>query len=183
MSTNVITVDAPPSVVWAVLSDPPTYEYWVVGNKEIRRHDGDWPEPGAVFHHKVGFGPLTITDKSISLEAEPLRRLVMQVRALPVGTGIVTFELEPSGTGTKVVMGEATESGPSTLSVNDDGTGIRFNFPGIGRFRPIGWDEWFRHFDAHALVFVYERDVRNRTLSSRYRMVPLATLKRVADLR
>ncbi|HET9770022.1 MAG TPA: SRPBCC family protein [Acidimicrobiia bacterium] len=115
MSTNVITVDAPPSVVWAVLSDPPTYEYWVVGNKEIRRHDGDWPEPGAVFHHKVGFGPLTISDKSISLEAEPLRRLVMQVRALPVGTGIVTFELEPSGTGTKVVMGEATESGPAKL--------------------------------------------------------------------
>jgi hypothetical protein len=79
--------------------------------------------------------------------------------------------------------GEATESGPSTVSVNDEGTGIRFNFPAAGRFRPIEWDEWFRHFDAHALVFVYERDVRNRSLSSRYRMVPLATLKRVADLR
>ena len=79
--------------------------------------------------------------------------------------------------------GEATESGPSTVTVNDDGTGIRFNFPGIGRFRPIEWDEWFRHFDAYSLVFIYERDVHKRSLSSRYRMVPLDTLKRVADLR
>lgn len=115
MSTNEVTVDAPPSVVWSVLADPPTYEYWVVGNKKVRRHDGDWPEPGAVFHHKVGFGPISINDKSVSLEAEPLRRLVMQVRALPVGTGIVTFELEPSGAGTKVTMGEAAESGPAKL--------------------------------------------------------------------
>jgi hypothetical protein len=79
--------------------------------------------------------------------------------------------------------GEATESGPSTMTVNDDGTGIRFNFPGIGRFRPIEWDEWFRNFDTYSLVFIYERDVRSRSLSSRYRMVPMDTLKRVADLR
>ena len=32
--------------------------------------------------------------------------------------------------------GEATESGPASTRVNDDGTGIRFNFPGVGRFRP-----------------------------------------------
>jgi hypothetical protein len=79
--------------------------------------------------------------------------------------------------------GEATESGPSTVRVNDDGTGIRFNFPGIGRFRPIDWDEWFRNFDTYSLVFVYEREVGKRTPSSRYRMLPLDTLKRVADLR
>lgn len=79
--------------------------------------------------------------------------------------------------------GEATESGPSTISVNDDGTGIRFNFPGLGRFRPIEWDEWFRHFDAYGLVFVYEREGHNRSPSGRYRMVPMETLKRVADLR
>jgi hypothetical protein len=52
--------------------------------------------------------------------------------------------------------GEATMSGPATTAVNDGGAGIRFNFPGIGRFRPIGWDEWLGHFDAHRLMFVYE---------------------------
>jgi hypothetical protein len=63
----------------------------------------------------VGFGPISIADKSVALEADPPRRLVLQVRALPVGTGIVTFELEPSGAGTKVTMGEAAESGPAKL--------------------------------------------------------------------
>jgi hypothetical protein len=67
--------------------------------------------------------------------------------------------------------------------VNDEGTGIRFNFPGFGRFRPIGWDEWFRNFDSYELVFVYERDEPHHSQSHRYRMLPLATLRRVADVR
>lgn len=79
--------------------------------------------------------------------------------------------------------GEATESGPSTVRVNDDGTGIRFNFPGIGRFRPIDWDEWFRNFDAYSLVFVYERDQPHHSQSHRYRMLPMDVLRRVAEIR
>jgi hypothetical protein len=79
--------------------------------------------------------------------------------------------------------GEATESGPATAaSVNDDGTGVRFNFPGVSRFRPIEWDEWFRNFDAYSLAFVYERDAPGRTPSNRYRMVPMATLRQVAKV-
>ena len=58
--------------------------------------------------------------------------------------------------------GEATASGPATMSVNDGGVGIRFNFPGVGRFRPISWDEWFEHFDRNRLVFVYEEEVADR---------------------
>ena len=52
--------------------------------------------------------------------------------------------------------GEATASGPATISVNDGATGIRFNFPGFARFRPIEWEEWLAHFDQHQLQFVYE---------------------------
>jgi uncharacterized protein YndB with AHSA1/START domain len=115
MSLNEITVDAPPEAVWAVLADPTTYEYWVVGNKTVRRHDPHWPQPGAEFHHKVGFGPLAVKDKTVSLEAVPPKRLVMQVRALPVGVGVVTFELEPAGSGTLVRMGERVDSGPAKL--------------------------------------------------------------------
>jgi uncharacterized protein YndB with AHSA1/START domain len=115
MSLNEITVDAPPQVVWDVLADPPTYEYWVVGNKAIRSYDPGWPAPGTEFRHKVGFGPVTVKDKTVSLEAEAPRRLVMRVRALPVGKGIVTFELEPirSGSGTVVRMGEQIDDGPA----------------------------------------------------------------------
>jgi hypothetical protein len=52
--------------------------------------------------------------------------------------------------------GEATSSGPATVAVNDGATGVRFNFPGVARFRPIGWEEWLAHFDQHQLLFVYE---------------------------
>lgn len=58
--------------------------------------------------------------------------------------------------------GEATASGPATIGVNDGGAGIRFNFLGFARFRPISWDEWFANFDRHGLVFVYEEEVADR---------------------
>ena len=71
--------------------------------------------------------------------------------------------------------GEATASGPSTsMSVNDGGAGIRFNFPGAGRFRPISWDEWFENFDRHELAFVYDNDGQPESASGRYRLVKFA---------
>ena len=58
--------------------------------------------------------------------------------------------------------GEQTASGPATVNVTDGGAGIRFNFPGVARFRPISWEEWFDNFDAHGLTFVYEQEVADR---------------------
>lgn len=58
--------------------------------------------------------------------------------------------------------GEATASGPATVDVHDHGAGIRFNFPGFGRFRPIAWEEWFDNFDRHHLTFVYEEGIADR---------------------
>jgi hypothetical protein len=58
--------------------------------------------------------------------------------------------------------GEATASGPATVHLNDDGAGIRFNFPGAGRFRPITWEEWFEHFERCQLTFVYEEEIADR---------------------
>ena len=66
--------------------------------------------------------------------------------------------------------GEATGSGPATFTVNDGGAGIRFNFPGVGAFRPISWEEWFENFDQHACGFVYDND-SSLPLSSQYRIV------------
>ena len=64
--------------------------------------------------------------------------------------------------------GEATPSGPATAAIQDHGAGIRFNFPGSGRYRPITWEEWFANFDQHQLTFVYEdRSETNAT----YRIV------------
>lgn len=58
--------------------------------------------------------------------------------------------------------GEATASGPATVAVNDGGAGIRFNFPGVARFRPISWEEWFEHFERHGLAFAFDEEVRDR---------------------
>jgi hypothetical protein len=58
--------------------------------------------------------------------------------------------------------GEETVSGPATTRVNDGGAGIRFNFPGFSRFRPISWAEWFDNFDRHGLTFVFEEEVADR---------------------
>lgn len=58
--------------------------------------------------------------------------------------------------------GQTTRSGPASIAINDGGAGIRFNFPGVAKFRPILWDEWFEHFDRHGLMFVYEEDVPKR---------------------
>jgi uncharacterized protein YndB with AHSA1/START domain len=109
---NEIEVDAPPSAVWAVLADPPTYEEWVVGNKEIRDYDPKWPAAGTEFHHKVGFGPVSVKDKTVSLEAVTARRLAMNVRAFPAGQGVVTFDLTETGGGTHVRMEELPAGGP-----------------------------------------------------------------------
>jgi hypothetical protein len=58
--------------------------------------------------------------------------------------------------------GQLTPSGPETFHVRDGGAGIRLNFPGVGRFRPITWDEWFEHFERHHLMFVYEEELADR---------------------
>ena len=74
--------------------------------------------------------------------------------------------------------GERTASGAGTVEVNDGDAGIRFNFPAVGRFRPITWEEWFGNFDANDLVFVYERDEAGHSPTYRYRMVTMASLQR-----
>jgi uncharacterized protein YndB with AHSA1/START domain len=112
MPVNETMIEAPPVAVWDVLADPPSYEEWVVGNTGIRDHDRRWPAPGTEFHHKVGLGPLHVKDKTVALEATTPQRLVMNVRVLPVGHGIVTFELGESGSGTLVRMEERPAGGP-----------------------------------------------------------------------
>ncbi|HZQ79004.1 MAG TPA: SRPBCC family protein [Acidimicrobiia bacterium] len=113
MSLNQTTVDAPPQVVWELLAEPPTYQEWVVGNQAVRDHDRNWPAAGTEFHHTIGFGPVTVKDRTVAVESEPARRLVMNVRFWPVGHGLVTFGLEPAGAaGTRVVMDERPLGGP-----------------------------------------------------------------------
>jgi hypothetical protein len=78
--------------------------------------------------------------------------------------------------------GERTASGSSSIDVNDGDAGIRFNFPGIGKYREISWSEWFDNFEQHDLAFVYERDQAGQPLTNRYRLVKLEMLQANAPL-
>ena len=73
-----------------------------------------------------------------------------------------------AGHGADPATGEATESGPATIAVNDGGVGIRFNFPGFAPFRPIAWDEWLGHFDLHHLLFVFEEQDTTQVATRAY---------------
>ncbi len=108
----------PPQAVWDALADPSSYGYWVVGSKEIRDADPDWPAPGSKFHHTVGGGPFQVSDHTESLEAEPPRRLRLRAKARPFGMANVTMEMLPKDGGTVVRMHEGPAGPTAVLSLN-----------------------------------------------------------------
>ena len=112
MSCNTITVNAPPEVVFGVLADAATYEIWVVGNKSVRGYDASWPAAGSELQHTVGIGPLATKDKTVAVESDPPRRLVLLVRARPLVRASVSFSLDPEGSATRVSMEEHPAGGP-----------------------------------------------------------------------
>jgi hypothetical protein len=85
--------------------------------------------------------------------------------------------------GAEPATGEASASGPATpLAVNDGDAGLRFNFPGHARYRPVSWDEWFDHFDRHELTFVFEGETSGQPLGYRWRLMPSSELRRTASV-
>lgn len=93
-------VAAPVDEVFAALITPESYPEWLVGCREIRAVDDNWPETGSRFHHRVGLaGPLTVADSTKVLEIDEPNRLVLEVRARPFGRGRSEFRLEPAPAG------------------------------------------------------------------------------------
>jgi uncharacterized protein YndB with AHSA1/START domain len=115
MAKNDVIIRARPADVFAVLTDPESYGFWVVGSKRIRGYDRGWPRPGSRFRHTVGFGPLTLSDDSQVLEIEQDRRLVLEARVRPFGTATVALDLKPvkRGKATEVTMREEARRGPA----------------------------------------------------------------------
>jgi uncharacterized protein YndB with AHSA1/START domain len=106
MATTTTHVDASPDRVFEVLSDPRSYGYWVVGSKEIRHWDRDFPALGTSFHHTFLIGPVPIRDSTTVLEVDPPRRLLLRARARPTGIAHVALDLEPRDGGTDVSITE-----------------------------------------------------------------------------
>ena len=104
-------IDAPAEYVFKVLADPESYAHWVVGSNEIRAYDKDWPRVGSTFHHTQGKWPLTVKDTSSVVEAEPNRRLVLEVRTRPFVVAKVELDLTPQNGKTLVRMDEVPIGG------------------------------------------------------------------------
>jgi uncharacterized protein YndB with AHSA1/START domain len=97
-------IDATPEEVFDVLANAASYGHWVVGSKDIRAADPEWPSPGAKFHHTVGFGPFTVSDHTTCEYAERPHFLQIRAKARPLGTARVKLHLHPEGGGTRVTM-------------------------------------------------------------------------------
>jgi uncharacterized protein YndB with AHSA1/START domain len=106
MATNTTEIPANPEQVWAVLADPEKYGEWVVGAKEVRGSEGNWPAEGARFHHTVGIWPFHIRDLTSVLESDRPSRLVLQAKVRPLGFARIELELVPSALGTRITMTE-----------------------------------------------------------------------------
>jgi uncharacterized protein YndB with AHSA1/START domain len=118
MARTTIHVAVEPERVFGVLADPFLYPQWVVGCKEVRRVDGDWPELGATFHHSVGLGPINVRDSTSVVESQPAQRLVLHARARPTGVARVELDLAVVGGGTRVAISERPIGGPPALLHN-----------------------------------------------------------------
>jgi hypothetical protein len=127
MAKNCVTTSLKPEDVFVHLLDPWRYPEWLLGASTMRDVDDSWPEVGSSFHHRVGFGPIKINDRSKVLEIEPPTRLVLHVRATPAVQGIVTFTVEPTAEGSILWLeeGPALKIGQLLRPVLDPATHVR----------------------------------------------------------
>ena len=107
MAYNESFFNATPEDIFAVLSDPGSYEHWVVGAKEIRDADSNWPQPGSRLYHSVGIGPIVVKDSTKVLVSEGPSHLRLQARGRPFGIAHIDFELTPERGGTRVQLRES----------------------------------------------------------------------------
>jgi uncharacterized protein YndB with AHSA1/START domain len=108
---NTVHIAASPSAVFATLSLPDLYVDWVVGASDIRDADSTWPAPGTQFHHTQGVPHVGLKDTTEVLEADPPRRLVLEVRARPIVVARVTLDLVGGADRTTVTMTESPIGG------------------------------------------------------------------------
>jgi uncharacterized protein YndB with AHSA1/START domain len=118
MARNQAYIDAPPTAVFAVLSDADTYGEWVVGSRAIRDADDGFPAVGTRFHHQVGIPPLLLNDHTEVLESQPPSRLVLRAKTRPFATARIELRLDPEGDGTRVTMFEGAGDLRSRIVMN-----------------------------------------------------------------
>jgi hypothetical protein len=101
-----------------VLADGFSYADWVVGTRQVRQVDPDWPRPGSSLHFTAGLGPFSVDDKTTSRICEERSRLELEAHAMPYGSVRISIEILPWGDDTVVIIDEHPLRGPSALLEN-----------------------------------------------------------------
>jgi hypothetical protein len=104
MASTEIFVNARPDAVFDVLGDARTYAEWVVGSREVRAADENWPAPGSALDHSIGKAPIVIRDDTTVVDARPPVLLELRARARPLPTARIILRLRSEGDGTWVTM-------------------------------------------------------------------------------
>lgn len=107
-----VEVNASPDVVWSVLADAAAYGEWVVAAKQVARADTGWPAPGTELEYELGIGPVGLGDRTVVVESERPRLLVLRAEVGRLGAALIRLELEPRDEATHVVMEEVPVEGP-----------------------------------------------------------------------
>jgi hypothetical protein len=114
MARNEISARVAPDEMFALLLDPYAYPKWVVGTRQIREVDNDWPRAGARFHHSVGTGPFSTRDSTKILVSRPPFALDLEVRFRPLGVACVSLRVSDVGGGRcRIVLDEEPIAGPA----------------------------------------------------------------------
>jgi len=99
-----VVLQEPADRVWLALVDAARYPDWLLGAQEVEP-PADWPQPGAVFHHRIGTrwvrlpGSTTSVGvhdgESIQLEAGMgvLGRADVELRVVPAGEDCCVVEM------------------------------------------------------------------------------------------
>ena len=142
MAENRIRVGAGPDAVWAVLSDPALYGEWVVGTKAVPRADDAWPQTGSSLEYELGAGPIGVGDRTIVVESERPRLLVLRAELKLLGAATIRLELTPEEDGTLVVLQEEPVDGAMELLHNPASDAL------LGRRNDVGLDRLRRLAEA-----------------------------------
>jgi uncharacterized protein YndB with AHSA1/START domain len=136
-------VEASPQRCFEVLSDPRSYEYWVVGSRRIHAADPGWPAVGTRFEHSAGVAPLKTDDHTEVEAAEPDRHLRLRARARPFGTAFVDLKLREEGSGTRLTLEEGPADRLSQLAYSRllDRLVRRRNETSVARLRELAEGE------------------------------------------
>jgi hypothetical protein len=113
VSINSITVAATPDAVFDVLDDVCAYPGWVVGAREIRSVDPEWPAPGSGFRHEVGVEDASLHDSSEVVSRRRPAFLDLEVRFRPFGVARVVVRVQPVESGSRITMEEIPVGGPA----------------------------------------------------------------------